>query len=45
MCFVYRIINRSRDGRLMTQGWTRHACVDDKGRMLRIPTWFRELFC
>jgi acyl-CoA thioester hydrolase len=45
MCFVYRIINQSRENRLITRGWTRHACVDVNERMLRIPEWFRQLFC
>lgn len=44
MCFVYRIINRSQEDRLITQGWTRHACVDREGSMCRVPQWFRDLF-
>jgi len=45
ICFVYRIINRSREDRLITRGWTKHACVDRDGRMLRFPQWFLNLFC
>lgn len=45
MCFFYRILNCSTNDRLITTGWTRHACVDADGRMLRIPEWFRQLFC
>jgi len=44
MCFVYRILDRDQGDRLITRGWTRHACVDASGRMLRIPQWFRDLF-
>ena len=44
MCFVYRILDRDQGDRLITHGWSRHACVDASGRMLRIPQWFRDLF-
>ena len=28
---------RKEDGVLIASGWTRHACVDEKGEITRIP--------
>jgi acyl-CoA thioester hydrolase len=41
--FHYEIYDESR-ALLMTEGFTQHACVDDAGRPVPIPPWFRELF-
>lgn len=38
--FSYRI-SRKNDGALLVEGWTRHACVDDKGEITRIPPEMR----
>ncbi len=34
--FHYTILH-SRDGSLLVEGWTRHACVDRGGKVVRIP--------
>jgi acyl-CoA thioester hydrolase len=38
--FSYRI-SRKNDGLLLVEGWTRHACVDKKGEVTRIPPAMR----
>jgi len=36
LTFSYRIL-RKEDGVLIASGWTRHACVDEKGEVTKIP--------
>jgi acyl-CoA thioester hydrolase len=40
--FDYRIL-REEDGRLLAEGFTKHACVDREGRVVRPPRFIREL--
>ena len=44
LTFFYRVNNLSLEGRLITEGWTRHACMSQNGRAQKIPPWFRDLF-
>ncbi|OBQ56219.1 acyl-CoA thioesterase [Halodesulfovibrio spirochaetisodalis] len=43
MTFVYEIYNEEKDT-LIATGFTEHACVNDKGRPVKVPDWFKELF-
>ncbi len=36
LTFSYRLL-RKEDGALIASGWTKHACVDAKGEVARIP--------
>jgi len=36
LTFSYRIL-RKEDGVLIASGWTKHACVDEKGEVTKIP--------
>ena len=36
LTFSYRLL-RKEDGALIASGWTKHACVDKKGEVTRIP--------
>lgn len=36
LTFSYRIL-RKEDSVLIASGWTKHACVDDKGEVTKIP--------
>ncbi|MBI2350299.1 MAG: acyl-CoA thioesterase [Deltaproteobacteria bacterium] len=36
LTFSYRLL-RKEDGVLIASGWTKHACVDEKGEVTRIP--------
>src|SRR3990167_8095432 len=36
LTFSYRIL-RKEDGVLIASGWTKHACVDEKGEVAKIP--------
>ena len=36
LTFSYRIL-RKEDGALIASGWTKHACVDEKGEVTKIP--------
>ncbi len=40
--FGYRIV-RKADGALIAEGHTLHACVDDEGKVKRLPREFRQL--
>lgn len=40
--FGYRLV-RPADGVLIAEGATQHACVDDQGRVRRLPPALREL--
>jgi acyl-CoA thioester hydrolase len=40
--FDYRIY-READGRLLAEGFTKHACVDADGRVMRPPAFIREV--
>lgn len=40
--FDYRIY-REEGGALLAQGYTKHACVDKNGRVVRPPQFIREL--
>jgi len=40
--FVYRII-RAADAALIAEGYTLHACVDDTGKVKRLPLEVRQL--
>lgn len=40
MKFAYAI---RRDGKLLTEGWTRLACIDANHQLLRIPDYMREV--
>ena len=35
LTFSYRIL--SQDGTLIASGWTKHACLDEKGEVTKIP--------
>jgi acyl-CoA thioester hydrolase len=39
--FAYRV-ERSEDGRLLAEGWTKHAFCDRQGKLLRCPQPFSE---
>jgi acyl-CoA thioester hydrolase len=39
LTFSYRIL-RKEDGVLIASGWTKHACVDKKGEVTKIPPDF-----
>ena len=39
--FVYEIRN-PRSGAVYADGRTRHTCVDDDGRMTRVPNWIAD---
>src|SRR3990167_1252053 len=36
LTFSYRLL-RKEDGALIASGWTKHACVDEKGEVTKIP--------
>lgn len=36
LTFSYRLL-RKEDGALIASGWTKHACVDEKGEVAKIP--------
>ena len=36
LTFSYRLL-RKEDGELIASGWTKHACVDKKGEVTKIP--------
>lgn len=36
LTFRYRLL-RKEDGVLIASGWTKHACVDEKGEVTKIP--------
>ncbi|MDR3361452.1 MAG: acyl-CoA thioesterase [Desulfovibrio sp.] len=40
--FVYEIWNEDKT-RLLAEGMTQHALVNDKGRPVAVPDWFRQL--
>ena len=37
LTFSYRLL-REKDGALIASGWTKHACVDEKGEVAKIPS-------
>ncbi len=37
LTFNYRIL-RQEDGTLMATGWTKHACVNEKGHVTKVPS-------
>lgn len=37
LTFNYRLL-RKEDDALIASGWTKHACVDDKGKVTKIPS-------
>lgn len=37
LTFSYRLL-RQEDGALVASGWTKHACVDEKGEVVKIPS-------
>lgn len=44
MIFCYQLYNLSADKRLMSTGYTRHACLDPQGRTVKVPDWLKDLF-
>ncbi|CAN2043790.1 acyl-CoA thioester hydrolase [Candidatus Magnetomoraceae bacterium gMMP-1] len=40
--FSYQILNESED-KLLAKGYTKHACVNNKGRVVRPPNTLKEL--
>lgn len=40
--FVYQIWNEDKT-RLLAEGMTQHALVNDQGKPVRMPDWFRDL--
>ena len=44
LTFCYEVFNQSDHDRFMTEGWTKHACVDAHGKMVSVPSWLKELF-
>ena len=43
MKFDYRI-ERKDSGKLIATGYTRHACIDTSGKVIRPPAFLRQLF-
>lgn len=41
--FSYRLFDESRT-RLIAEGYTQHACVNDKGKPFPVPEWFKNTF-
>lgn len=41
--FRYEVFDEHKT-KLMADGFTQHACVDDSGKPIAVPTWFHELF-
>ncbi len=44
LTFFYEVFNQSEKERFMTEGWTKHACVDPNGKMIAVPSWLKSLF-
>jgi acyl-CoA thioester hydrolase len=42
LVFGYKI-TRKNDGQLLAEGWTRHACVDHRGKVSKIPSGLETL--
>lgn len=40
---MYEIYDENHT-RLLVEGYTKHACVNDKGRPVPVPEWFKEVF-
>lgn len=43
LTFVYLVYNHSRQGKLISQGYTKHACVNSQGRPIAVPDWLKQL--
>ena len=43
LVFQYEMYDESKT-RLIAQGSTQHACVDNSGRPVKVPEWFRNAF-
>ena len=42
LTFVYELLNEDQT-KLLAEGMTMHACVNDQGRPIPVPDWFRAL--
>lgn len=42
LTFVYEILNETQDA-ILAEGMTQHACVNERGRPIAVPDWFRSL--
>ncbi|MFO8030998.1 MAG: thioesterase family protein [Desulfohalobiaceae bacterium] len=43
LTFFYLVYNHSEQSRLMSKGYTEHACVNTQGRPVAVPDWLREM--
>ncbi|MFW6414917.1 MAG: acyl-CoA thioesterase [Thermodesulfobacteriota bacterium] len=43
MYFFYEIYNMSNADKLITTGYTQHACIDQSGKPIAIPQWLRNI--
>ncbi|GAB6161775.1 thioesterase family protein [Desulfothermus naphthae] len=41
--FVYEIYNKTEDYKKITTGWTKHPCMDKKGKIVKVPNWLVEM--
>ena len=42
LTFVYEILNEAQD-KILAEGMTQHACVNNQGKPIAVPDWFRAL--
>ena len=43
MTFYYEICNISMENKLITTGYTQHACVNQTGKPIPVPDWLRNI--
>ncbi|MFP4391650.1 MAG: acyl-CoA thioesterase [Desulfohalobiaceae bacterium] len=43
LTFFYLVYNHSEQGRLMSKGYTEHACVSLDGRPVAVPGWIKQV--
>ena len=43
LTFCYEVYNASNANKLMTSGYTQHACMGSKGKPVPVPDWLKEL--
>jgi len=43
LTFYYEVYNRSNNDQLINLGFTKHPCINSKGKIVPIPTWLKEM--
>jgi len=43
--FVYQVYGPPEWSKALCLGWTQHACVNESGRPIAVPGWFKDMCC